>query len=200
MALLSKDKPETYQEAYNRALEQVQLDEQYRIKIEHDESHSSKQHKWDNNQRKEKEPIPKNRNNPPNRSTYRLPPLLPSKARPFRRISPPRKIRQTPSPVREVARIAHSKEEEYTNYTPLNALRETIYLAIRDKGLLKKPDPMKLLADRRNKYKYCDFHQDIGHNTSECYSLHNQIKGLVRGGLLVEFLQVRDGIKMGKQV
>ena len=71
----SKDKPETYQEAYSRALEQVQLDEQYRIKIEHDESRSSKQHKGDNNQKKEKEPVPKFRNNPPNRSTYRLPPL-----------------------------------------------------------------------------------------------------------------------------
>ena len=60
---------------------------------------------------------------------------------------------------------------------------------------------MKLPADRRNKYKYCDFHQDIGHNTSECYRLHNQIEGLERGGLLTEFLQqVRDGIKTGKQV
>ena len=60
---------------------------------------------------------------------------------------------------------------------------------------------MKLPADRRNKYKYCDFHQDVGHNTSECYSLRNQIEGLVRGGLLTEFLQqVRDGIKTGKQV
>ena len=44
----SKDKPETYQEAYSRALEQIQLDEQYRIKIEHDESRSSKRQKGDN--------------------------------------------------------------------------------------------------------------------------------------------------------
>ena len=55
----SKDKPETYQEAYSRALEQVQLDKQYRIKIKHDESRSSKRHKWDNLQRKEKETVPK---------------------------------------------------------------------------------------------------------------------------------------------
>ncbi|KAK0586441.1 hypothetical protein LWI29_006949 [Acer saccharum] len=170
--------------------------------IEHVESRSSKRQKGDtNNQRKEKEPVPKFRNNPPNQSTYRLPPLPPSRPRPFRRISPPRKIQRTPSPVREVARITQLEEEEYTNYTPLNAPRETIYLAIQDKGLLKKPDPMKLLADRRNKYKYCDFYRDIGHNTSECFSLRNQIKNLVRGSLLVEFLQqVRDGIETGKQV
>ena len=63
----NKDKPETYQEAYSRALEQVQLDEQYRIKIEHNESRSNKRQKRDtSNQRKEKEPIPKFRKNPPN--------------------------------------------------------------------------------------------------------------------------------------
>ena len=49
------------------------------------------------------------------------------------------------------------------------------------KGLLRKPDPMKILANQRNHYKYCDIHEDVRHNTSECYSLHNQIEGLVRG-------------------
>ena len=102
----SKDKPETYQEAYSRALEQIQLDEQYRIKIEHDESRSSKRQKGDNTQKKDKEPIAKRRDLPPNRSTYRLPPLPPNRARPFRRVSPPRRIRWTPFPVKEVARIA----------------------------------------------------------------------------------------------
>ncbi|KAI9166034.1 hypothetical protein LWI28_025081 [Acer negundo] len=57
-------------------------------------------------------------------------------------------------------------------------LQETIYFAIRDKGLLWKPGPMKVPADRRNKYKYCDFHEDVRHNTLECYSLRYQIEGL----------------------
>ena len=93
------------------------------------------------------------------------------------------------------------EKEGYNHYTPLNASRETIYPAIRDKGLLRKLGPMKIPVDRRNQYKYCDFHKDIGHNTSECYNLCNQIEGLVRGGLLTEFLQqVRDNIKEGKQV
>ena len=99
-----------------------------------------------------------------------------------------------------MARIT-GDEEEYNHYTPLNASRETIYLAIRDKGLFRKPVPIKAPADKRNRFKYYDFHEDVGHNTSECYSLRNQIEGLVRGGLLVEFLQqVRDSIKEGKQV
>ena len=72
---------------------------------------------------------------------------------------------------------------------PLNASWETIYLAIKDKGLLRKPGPMKAPVDKRNRYKYYDFHKDVGHNTSEYYSLCNQIEGLVREGLLIEFLQ-----------
>ncbi|KAI9192314.1 hypothetical protein LWI28_021075 [Acer negundo] len=102
--------------------------------------------------------------------------------------------------LKEVVGVA--REENVDNhYTPLNASRETIYLTIRDKGLLRKPGPMKVPADRRNQYQYCDFHEDVRHNTSECYNLHNQIEGLVRGGLLTEFLQqVRDSIKEGKLV
>ena len=88
-----------------------------------------------------------------------------------------------------------------TTIPPLNASQEAIYLAIGDKGLLRKRDPMKAPVDERNRFKYCDFHENVGHNTSECYSLRNQIEGLVRGGLLAEFLQrVRDSIKEGKQV
>ena len=97
-----------------------------------------------------------------------------------------------------MARIA-GDNDTYNHYTPLNASQEAIYLAIRDKGLLRKPDPMKAPADGRNRYKYCNFHEDVGHNTSECYSLRNQIEGLVRGGLLAEFLQqVRDNIVRNK--
>ena len=99
-----------------------------------------------------------------------------------------------------MARITED-DEEYSRYTPLNASRETIYLAIRDKGLLRKPIPIKAPADRRNRFKYCDFHENVGHNTSECYSLRNQIEGLVRGGLLTKFLQqVQDNIKEKKQM
>ena len=118
----------------------------------------------------------------------------------MRRISPLRKIRWTPSLVREVAQISQSEEEGYTHYTPLIPLERQSTWKSRTK-FLTKPDPMKLPTDRRKKYKYCDFHEDIGHNTFECFSLRNQIEGLVRGGLLIEFLQqVKDGIKMRKKV
>ncbi|KAI9182767.1 hypothetical protein LWI28_028702 [Acer negundo] len=188
----AKHPPETYQEAYNRALEHVEIEEQLRIKIEYDEAQSAECPK-----KEVPKPIStkKVQNLPPNRSAYRPPNFSQHRDRYLTRRSSPR----TP-PLREVARIT-GEEDGYNHYTPLKASRETIYLAIRYKGLLRKPGPMKAPVDRRNRYECCDFYEDVGHNTSECYSLRNQIEGLVRGGLLIEFLQqVQDSIKMGKEV
>ena len=174
-------------------MEQVDIEEQLRIKVEHDEARTI------HRPRKEApKPSPARRfqNPPPNRSTYRPPPIPPyQECYPARR-TPPRAVSQ----LKEVAHIV-GDDNAYNHYTPLNASQEAFYLAIRDKGLLRKPDPMKAPADRRNRFKYCDFHEDVGHNTSECYNFRNQIEGLVKGGLLSEFLQrVRDSIKEGKQV
>ncbi|KAI9195589.1 hypothetical protein LWI28_016375 [Acer negundo] len=181
------------EEAYDKALKQVDIDEPLWIKVEHDKARSTLHHKKE----AQKPALDKRiQNQPSNRSTYR-PPLISTyrKRYPAKRTPP----RATP-PLREVARV-DGKEEGYSHYTTLNAPRETIYLAICNKGLLRKPGPMKASADRRNHYKYCNFHDDVGYNTSKYYNLRNQIEALVRGGLLVEFLQqVRDGIKEGRQV
>ena len=170
----------------------MDIDEQLRIKVEHDEARMSKRSKKES---PKPAPVRRVQNPPLNRSTYRPPPPQYRERYPTRRTPP----RATP-PQREVTRIS-IEEDWYNHYTPLNASQETVYLAIQDKGLLRKPDPIKVPADQRNRYKYCDFHEDVGHNTFECYSLRNQIESLVRGGLLTEFLQqVRDSIKMGNEV
>ncbi|KAK4854907.1 hypothetical protein QYF36_002356 [Acer negundo] len=98
---------------------------------------------------------------------------------------------ETPKPV--LVKRFQNQPPNKSTYMPLPIPsyqeRETIYLAIRDKGLLRKSGPMKVPTNRRNQYKYCHFHEDVRHNTSECYSLRNQIEWLVRGGLPTEFLQ-----------
>ena len=171
----------------------MEIDGQLQIKVEQDEARSAKRPK-----KKDTKPAlaKKLQNQPPNRSTYQPPPF----PQHWERYPTRRTPSGTTPPPREVARIT-SEEDWYNHDTPLNVSQETIYLAIHDKGLLKKLGQIKILADQRNHYKYYDFHEDVGHNTSECYSLRNQIEGLVRGGLLVEFLrQVWDNIKIGKEV
>ena len=50
--------------------------------------------------------------------------------------------------------------------------------------------PSKLKGDpnKRFKDKYCHFHQDHGHDTSECYDLKQQIRALIRQGKLQRFV------------
>ena len=52
-----------------------------------------------------------------------------------------------------------------------------------------KGDPNK-----RPRNKYCCFHQDHGHNTSECYDLKQQIKAFIKQGKLQRF--VRGGVNL----
>ncbi|RZR91637.1 hypothetical protein BHM03_00019793 [Ensete ventricosum] len=55
---------------------------------------------------------------------------------------------------------------------------------IREKWLLKTPNPMKSRHEDRDHGRYCCFHRDYKHNTEECYDLKNQIEDLIRRGHL----------------
>ncbi|XP_009386585.2 uncharacterized protein LOC103973677 [Musa acuminata AAA Group] len=70
---------------------------------------------------------------------------------------------------------------------PLNTSRTEIFLQIREKGLLRHPNPMK--ATRKDRSKYCRFHRDYGHDTEACHDLQNQIEDLIRRGHLGHYLK-----------
>ena len=57
------------------------------------------------------------------------------------------------------------------HYTPLNILLDQVLMQIKDDPSLKWPEKMKGDPNKRNKNKYCCFHRDHGHDTSECYDL-----------------------------
>nr|XP_009412846.1 PREDICTED: uncharacterized protein LOC103994237 [Musa acuminata subsp. malaccensis] len=70
---------------------------------------------------------------------------------------------------------------------PLNAPRTEIFLQIREKGLLRPPNPVK--ATHKDRSKYCRFHRDYGHDTEDCRDLQNQIEELIRRGYLGRYLK-----------
>ena len=45
---------------------------------------------------------------------------------------------------------------------------------------------MRAPVEQRNMSKYCKFHKDKGHDTSECFHLHDQIE---QGGYLQEYIR-----------
>nr|GEZ27311.1 reverse transcriptase domain-containing protein [Tanacetum cinerariifolium] len=65
------------------------------------------------------------------------------------------------------------------------------------------PPPMVTPVEKRSSNKFCDFHNDKGHNTDECMKPKKQIEELVRAGklshLIKEIKQGRDQSKTGKK-
>ncbi|GJY22033.1 reverse transcriptase domain-containing protein [Tanacetum coccineum] len=70
-------------------------------------------------------------------------------------------------------------------------------------GKFKPPPPMVTPVEKRSSNKFCDFHNDKGHNTDECMQLKKQIEELVRAGklshLIKEIKQGKDQPKVGKK-
>ena len=74
------------------------------------------------------------------------------------------------------------------NYTSLNAPLNQVFMQIKDDPSLKWPEKMKEDPNKRNRNKYCCFHRDHRHDTSECYDLKQQIENLIRQGKLRYFV------------
>ncbi|XP_075651774.1 uncharacterized protein LOC142622212 [Castanea sativa] len=61
-------------------------------------------------------------------------------------------------------------------------------MQIKDEGSLTFPGKLKGDPNKRSRDKYCHFHRDHGHDTSECYNLKQQIEALIRQGKLQRFV------------
>nr|GEY07983.1 hypothetical protein [Tanacetum cinerariifolium] len=70
-------------------------------------------------------------------------------------------------------------------------------------GKFQPPSPMVTPVEKRSSNKFCDFHNDKGHNTDECMQQKKQIEELVRAGklshLIKEIKHGRDQSKTGKE-
>ncbi|GKC58536.1 hypothetical protein Tco_1086134 [Tanacetum coccineum] len=61
------------------------------------------------------------------------------------------------------------------------------------------PPPMVGILEKRNMNKFCDYHQDRGHNTNDCYHLKKQIEEAVASGRLAHLVKdIRQGGQKGK--
>ncbi|XP_010263941.1 PREDICTED: uncharacterized protein LOC104602070 [Nelumbo nucifera] len=69
-----------------------------------------------------------------------------------------------------------------TNYTPLNAKRGEILMAIKDSSFVKWPPRLRGDPTTRNPNVYCHFHRGHEHSTENCKNLHDEIEELICRG------------------
>ncbi|GKC29623.1 hypothetical protein Tco_1036917 [Tanacetum coccineum] len=86
-------------------------------------------------------------------------------------------------------------------FTSLTRTIKEIFMA--ESGKFKPPQPMVTPVEKRSSNKFCEFHNDKGHNTDECVQLKKQIEELVRAGKLSHFIkeirQDKDQQRTGKK-
>ena len=62
-------------------------------------------------------------------------------------------------------------------------------MQIKDEEALTYPGKLKEDPNRQSRDKYCRFHQDHGHDTTNCYELKQQIEVLIKQGKLQKFIR-----------
>ena len=83
---------------------------------------------------------------------------------------------------------------KFKKYTPTTVPIEQLLMEIQDKNIVRWPARMMTASNKRNKNKYCLFHKDHGHTTSDCFDLKEEIETLIQKGYLKEFVRgKRDG-------
>ena len=76
----------------------------------------------------------------------------------------------------------------FTNFTLLTAPINQVLIQIKDERALTFFGKLKEDPNKRSRDKYCRFHRDHGHDTSDCYDLKQQIEVLIRQGKLQRFV------------
>ncbi|XP_074327680.1 uncharacterized protein LOC141665590 [Apium graveolens] len=105
-----------------------------------------------------------------------------------RRSPPPRTSDLPPRDRRERDWQSHNRSEK--EFTKLNTEKMTILAVLKIEPDYRPPRPMK--PGRPPSSRYCEYHEDTGHTTEQCFQLSNLIEGKIRRGQLVHYVQHDD--------
>ena len=76
----------------------------------------------------------------------------------------------------------------FTSFTPLTDPIDQALMQIKDEGALTFSDKLKGDPNKRSRDKYCRFHCDHDHDTTDYYVLKQQIETFIRQGKLQRFI------------
>ena len=54
------------------------------------------------------------------------------------------------------------------------------------------PPPKKRKLPSADRFKYCKFHKDYGHDTNDCLMLKDEIESLIRKGKLIKYKRYEE--------
>ena len=96
-----------------------------------------------------------------------------------------RSVGQTTGKKKEIP----DRKPKFANFTPLIMPIEHILMQIGDDPSLQWPKPISTQVERRDKSKYCRFHQDHRHCIEECRNLKDQVETLIWQGKLQKYFR-----------
>ncbi|PWA83499.1 reverse transcriptase domain-containing protein [Artemisia annua] len=70
------------------------------------------------------------------------------------------------------------------SFTPLIKSPAEIYATSEGKAVLRPPPRMFAPAHQRDRTRYCEFHNDHGHDTNDCIDLRKEIEACIKSGRL----------------
>ena len=106
----------------------------------------------------------------------------------------------------KIARTGYRREDRqskpptkrFTSFTPLNTSINQVLMQIKDERAFTFPGKLKGDPSKRSRDKYCRFHRDHSHDTSNCYDLKRQIEALIRQGKLQRFVN-KEGMNQPQE-
>ena len=76
----------------------------------------------------------------------------------------------------------------FASFTLLNTSIDQVLMQIKDEGALSFPGKLKGDPSKRPRDKYCRFHRDHGHDTSDYYDLKQKIEAFINQRKLQRFI------------
>lgn len=104
------------------------------------------------------------------------------------------KINQTKKPMYDDEDHKIRPMDKYKIYMPLVKKRSNILIEIYDKKYMMWPEKMKTSSFRKDKTKYCHFHQDYRHETNDYRTLKDKIEFLIRRGYLKQYMRPKTNV------
>ena len=196
-----KHRPLSYGEARSRALQQIEMDEKCNLKREEDRVEVVRNKEKPKRVEVPQVPSRAPRVHSPPRPTPRGRGLnIPSVPRVPRVPQVPFRAPRVHSPPLPPEQREAPQKSRYDSFHHLNQSPEQIFYHIRDTGMLRPPKPIRKYPNMKRSLKYCEFHEDFGHSTAECFHLREEIESLILSGYLKEFVaDMREARKFSEQ-